>query len=101
MAAVASGGLGYSSRIPAVASVARVDVSYVGSPNYLAAPVAALSVGRGYYFSGTYTFDSPAAIALVEGVQRRLVRHGRAALKLSYGAFAATAVPYDVSSGTT
>jgi ABC-2 type transport system permease protein len=93
---ILSGGLGYSWRMPDPGNVASVDVSYVGTPNYLAGQVSALSVGRSYYFNATYSFTDSASIALVERVQKSLIKHARTSLELNGADFAATTVPYDV-----
>lgn len=96
VAVVADGGLGYSARVPAPARVASVVVSYVGSPNYLAAPVTASSLGRSYYFAASYTYDSASAVRLVERVHRALIADAQQPLAVAEGAFANTVVPYDV-----
>ncbi len=97
VAVVASGGLGYSGRVPSPASVASVTVSYTGSPEYLAVPVAASSVGRSYYFIGGYTYDTAAAVRLVERVHHALIGDAHQPLATAVsGPFADTVVPYDI-----
>ena len=97
VAVVAGGGLGYSVRVPAPASVASVAVSYAGSPCTLAVPVSASSVGRSYYLIAGYTYDTPAAVRLVEQVHRALIADAQRPLAAAAaGSFAGTVVPYDV-----
>jgi ABC-2 type transport system permease protein len=93
---LATGGFGYAGRIPDPATVRSVDVSYVGTPSYLAVSPAAVSVGGSYYFNASYSYSGSNAVTLVEAAQRRLKQHGRAPLAPDDSDFAATAIRYDV-----
>ena len=97
VACVATGGLGYSAALPATDEVASVEVSYTGSPSYLAAPFESASAGDGaYYYSAEYSFSEPEAIDVVRGVHEQLIATGAAPLAENRTDFGVTVVPYDV-----
>ncbi len=97
VAIVATGGLGYSSYVPNDDQVASVDVSYAGSPDYLAVKFDSASSGAGsYYYSATYSLDDATSIHTVTDVHGQLVRTGKATWKRDAKDFGNTVVPYDV-----
>lgn len=94
---VSTGGLGYSSYVPAADSVASVSVSYTGSPDYLAVKFDSASAGSGsYYYSATYTLDDQDSIQRVADVHGQLAATGHAAWARDRKNFGSSVVPYDV-----
>lgn len=97
VAAVAFGGLGFAGAVPAAADIARVSVSYTGSPSYLATKFETAKAGDGaYYFSAEYSFDDAASIEAVRVVHQGLTETGSMALGQNDLDFGATVMPYDV-----
>lgn len=97
VACVATGGLGYASAVPESDEVASVQVSYTGSPSFLAAPFESATAGDGsYYFSAEYTFTDAAAVDIVRDVHQQLVSTGSQPLAENRLDFGSTVVPYDV-----
>lgn len=92
-----TGGFGYSNRIPAIDRVSSVDMSYVGSPNYLNTTIVGTSGGgNGFYLMASYNFVEEEDISRVMELHRRIIDAGKSSLRLDEEQFAQTAVPYDL-----
>lgn len=97
VACVAMGGLGYAQTVPAAEDVSSVEISYTGSPSYLAAPFDAAMAGDGpYYVSATYAYDDQAAIQAVCDAHGQLIATGSQAIGADRTDFGSSVVPYDV-----
>ncbi|MCH4184302.1 MAG: hypothetical protein LKF61_02340 [Eggerthellaceae bacterium] len=97
VAVVATGGLGYSSYIPAKNEVASVGVSYSGTPDYLAAKFDSAMANAGlFYYSVTYTLDDEQSIGIVTDVHKKLVQTGHARFNTDGCHVSETVVPYDM-----
>lgn len=97
LAVVGMGGLGYAQAVPATADVARVSVSYAGSPSYLAAKFDTAKAGDdSFYFSAEYSFDDAEAVDIVRSVHERLTVTGGRELGEDRADFGGTVMPYDV-----
>ncbi len=90
------GAFGFASAVPAADEVASVQVSYVGSPSYLAGEFAATSSGASYYCTSTRTYTNESSIELVRAVHSELVATARAEQATNYMDFESSVVPYDV-----
>lgn len=93
---LATGGLGYSQRIPDVTEVRSVSFSYAGSPNYLSGDITGSSSGKGYYVMSLYTYEEPRDIQTVLALHENLSSAGRRALAVDTANFAETVLPYDI-----
>lgn len=94
---LAGGGFGYSGRIPDLSRVSSVDMSYVGSPNYLNAPIVGTSsTNNGYYLMASYNFLEEPDIAKVMELHRKIIDAGKGRLQLDKENFSRTVVPYDI-----
>lgn len=92
-----TGGLGYSSRVPAAEEIASARMSYIGSPNYTGGDISGSGNGRYYYITGQYDFTESPDIEAVTALHRRVIGAGKGELRLAGGNFSATAVPYDIA----
>lgn len=94
---IATGGLGYSSRLPEPGSVSSVSVSYAGSPNYVSAEFDTATASKGsYYYNTMRAYTSADAISSVEDAQRMLISSGTSKLSGNSDDWSKTVVPYDV-----
>jgi ABC-2 type transport system permease protein len=96
VAVLATGAFGFSTYVPAAADVASVEVSYAGSPTFIAGAFSGTSSTGTYYYTATRTYTSASAIDLVRAVHAELVDTQSAARATNYMDFASTVVPYDV-----
>lgn len=94
---VGTGGLGFAQAVPETDQVQSVEVSYTGSPSYLAVKFDTATAGDGaYYFSASYSFDDAAAIDTVRAVHERLIETGHEALAADRMDVSNTLMPYDM-----
>jgi ABC-2 type transport system permease protein len=95
LAAGAAFGYGAYASLPDAEDVARVSVSYVGSPNVLGAQAYGSSSDTSYYFSSLYSYGNGDEVGEVSLLHARFDAEGRRALAKGETLFD-TAVPYDV-----
>ncbi|WP_417118950.1 hypothetical protein [Olsenella phocaeensis] len=97
MLAIGTGGLGYSSAVPAADEVESASVSYAGSPSYLATRLDEAKAGNGpYYYHATYRFEDPESIEIVRSVHEQLISSGSSPLGEDRLDFPGSVMPYDV-----
>lgn len=97
MACIGFGGLGYASKVPNQEDVSSVEMSYVGSPVYLATKFDSASASaNSYYVSGSYSYTNAEDIALISNVHSQLISTGHATCKTDTVEFGKTVVPYDI-----
>jgi ABC-2 type transport system permease protein len=96
VAVIATGGLGFSARVPAVSEVQSVEVSSVGTPAYLAVPLTGTTAGSAYYYHAAYRFTEPSDIELITRAHTALIASATLPLALRADDFSQTALPYDV-----
>ena len=92
--AIASGGFGFSGWVPAPADVRAVSVSYIGTPSYLARPLAGTASQSAYYYHLEYSFDTAAEVAVVQEAHKALIAAAPLALARSGTDFADTVLRY-------
>ncbi len=93
---VATGGWGYTTRLPRAGDVTAATISYVGSPNYLSGETSGSSSGKGYYVMSDYTFTDTEDIETILGLHQALIQQGKQPLAAVEGDFEQTVVPYDI-----
>ena len=97
VACVATGGLGFSSFVPAVDDVESVSVSRTSAPDFLATRFDSASAsGGGYYYAATYTYAQPDEVAIVCDAHRAIAQTGHAKLGTDRFDFGSTVFLYDV-----
>jgi ABC-2 type transport system permease protein len=96
VAIIASGAFGFSAWIPASSEVASVEVSYVGTPSYLARPLSGTASNAAYYYHAEYRFDSAEDIEAVRAAHAGLIASARAPLSANEGDFSSSVIRYDM-----
>jgi ABC-2 type transport system permease protein len=93
---IATGAFGFSARVPATDEVAAVEVSYVGTPSYLAAPLSGTASNAAYYYHSDYRFDDAADVETIREAHEGLIASARLPLATNADDFASTVVRYDL-----
>jgi ABC-2 type transport system permease protein len=93
---MATGGFGFSQRVPAPDEVRSVEVSYVGTPSYLARTLSGTASDSSYYYHAEYRFDDDEALPIIASAHSKLIDAAGAELQLDTTDFAATPLRYDV-----
>jgi ABC-2 type transport system permease protein len=96
VAAIATGAFGFASWVPAADEVAQVEVSYVGTPSYLARPLSGTASNSAYYYHAEYRLDDSRDVEAVRSAHESLISAARLPLAPGEGGFAATVVRYDL-----
>ena len=91
-----TGGFGYSSRIPVSDQIKEVEMSYIGSPNYLSSDNGGTSNGKQYYVRSDYTYTKSDDVKEIIDVHRAIIDAGKPKLAVDMEHFSSTAVPYDI-----
>lgn len=93
-----TGFFGYSTRIPDASNVASMQISYVGSPNYITGDNTQGSSGaNGYYISQSVKLTDTGDIKLASTLHEAMINAGKPSLQLNSAAYEKTAVPYDIT----
>lgn len=93
---IGTGAFGFSGWVPAASQVSVVEVSYVGTPSYLARPLFGTASDAAYYYHTEYAYSDARSIGLVLDAHQNFVGSARAPFALDEADFAATVVRYDV-----
>jgi ABC-2 type transport system permease protein len=96
---VAMGGLGFSAWVPDATAVAKVEVSYVGTPSYLGIPYTGTASNSAYYLHAGYVFDAKSdasAIEVAREAHLKLLAEAQVPLDRNEEGFLETVVPYDI-----
>ncbi|MDR2106533.1 MAG: hypothetical protein LBP24_03915 [Coriobacteriales bacterium] len=96
VAAIATGAFGFASWLPATDEVAQVEVSYVGTPSYLARPLSGTASNSAYYYHAEYRLDDSRDVETVRSAHESLIGAARLPLAPSEDSLAATVVRYDL-----
>jgi ABC-2 type transport system permease protein len=96
VAIVSTGAFGFASWVPAAGEAAAAEVSYVGTPSYLARPLSGTASNGAYYYHAAYRFEDAGDIEAVRGAHEALIASARVPLGPGADGFAATAVRYDM-----
>lgn len=91
-----TGGLGYSKRIPNLSTIKSVEMTYVGSPNYLNAKINGVSDGKSYYIMSNYKYTTSEDIEKVANLHKSLIEQGKGNYLVNNNDFKSTFVPYDI-----
>ena len=95
--AIAAGGFGYASYIPATQEVESVEISYDGSPSYLSSNFSGVSGGTSYYFTATRSYRDASTVESIRSIHQQLIASAREAWATDAENFEQTVVPYDIS----
>ena len=95
--AIAAGGFGYASYIPATQDVESVEISYDGSPSYLSSNFSGVSGGTSYYFTATRSYRDASTVESIRSIHQQLIDSAREAWATDAENFEQTVVPYDIS----
>lgn len=93
---IITGGLGYSKRIPDLSDINSIEMTYVGSPNYLNSNVNGTSNGRNFYLSSSYKFNSLKDLKKITELHSKIIAEGKGSYTVNNTTFSATTVPYDI-----
>lgn len=91
-----TGGLGYSNKIPELKDIESVQMTYVGTPNYLSGQPGGISYGRQYYLTNSYTYTGQDIETVME-LHKVLIDEGKGKLELNSSNFSSTTIPYDIT----
>jgi ABC-2 type transport system permease protein len=93
---IATGAFGFSSWVPAANTIVAAEISYVGTPSYLARPLVGTASGSAYYYHAAYRFEDAADVEVVRAAHERLIASARSPLALDGADFGATILRYDM-----
>jgi ABC-2 type transport system permease protein len=101
VAVVAMGGAGFSTWVPKAAAVAKVELSYIGAPSYLAVPYTGTASNGAYYLHSSYIFEAQndaVAIDVACDAHKLLIAEADGSLSaiMPDADFASTIIPYDL-----
>ena len=91
-----NGGLGYSRKIAPIKDIENIELSYVGSPNYMNNDVSGFRSGSGYYMTKDYTYVDEDDKARVIALHEKIIDQGQLQIGSAEDDFSKSVVPYDI-----
>jgi ABC-2 type transport system permease protein len=94
---IATGALGFSAWVPAANEVVATEISSVGTPSYLARPLAGTASNSAYYYHAEYSFDNADDVEVVRAAHQNLIEAAGLPLATAKGDFSSTVIRYDLT----